>query len=154
VERRWLLIVTTVVAITLPFCYFPSFYAQNGNPPARSLIVPGAILTGYLLFLGMAITLRSGEARRGVALAALALVPIGIAATTFPEVQNAARYAVLFDAEEQQIRASRDAGQADLTVPRLPANLGEDFVSSDRQNWFNVCVARYYDVRSIAASGS
>ena len=34
---------------------FPSFYAQNGNPPARSLIVPGALLVGYLLFAGWAV---------------------------------------------------------------------------------------------------
>ena len=34
---RQLLVVTAAVAIVLPFCYFPSFYAQNGNPPrARS----------------------------------------------------------------------------------------------------------------------
>jgi len=61
---------------------------------------------------------------------------------------------VLFDAEERQILASRGAGQTDITVPPLPANLGENFVTSDRKNWFNVCVARYYDVRSIATSGS
>jgi hypothetical protein len=61
---------------------------------------------------------------------------------------------VLFDAEERQIRAIRDAGQMDITVPPLPANLGENFVTADRKNWFNVCVARYYDVRSIATPSS
>jgi len=153
-ERRWLLLVTAFVIITLPFCYFPSFYAQNGNPPARSLIVPGAILIGYLLFLGTAIRINLAEAQRRLALAVLALIPIWIAIVTLPEVEVARSYAVLFDAEERQIRASRDAGQADLTVTALPANLGENFVSADRQNWFNVCVARYYGVRSIATSGS
>jgi hypothetical protein len=150
IERRWLLILTAIAAITLPFCYFPSFYAQNGNPPARSLIVPGAILIGYLLFLGTAIDVRVDEARRAVALGALALVPLSTAIVTLPDIQAAARYAALFDAEEQQIRASRDAGQQDITIPPLPTNLGEDFVTSDRRYWFNVCVARYYAVRSIA----
>ena len=50
--------------------------------------------------------------------------------------------------------ASRQAGQTDITVPPLPNNLGEDFVTSDRKNWFNVCVARYYDVGSIATPAS
>jgi Family of unknown function (DUF6056) len=158
IERRWLVLTTAIVAITLPFCYFPSFYAQNGNPPARSLIVPGAILIGYLLLLGLAIPHRLVQrlpaTRSAVALGALALVPIGVAVITWPDTGKAARYAALFDAEEQQIHASRNAGDSDITVPPLPANLGEDFVSSDRQNWFNVCVARYYGVRSIATPAS
>ena len=33
----------------------------------------------------------------------------------------------------------------------MPPYLGEKFVTTNRQNWFNVCVARYYGVRSIAA---
>jgi hypothetical protein len=153
VDRRWLAIVTVIVAITLPFCYFPSFYAQNGNPPARSLIVPGAILIGYLVFIGAALQRsvpRIAEPRRTVAAAILGLVPLGVALTSLPQVASAAQYAALFDAEDRQIRASRDAGLADITVPPLPANFGEDFVTVDRQNWFNTCVARYYGVRSIA----
>ena len=47
-------------------------------------------------------------------------------------------------------QAVRDAGELDLTVPPLPPNLGEDWLTADRQNWFNLCVARYYGVRSIA----
>jgi hypothetical protein len=155
ITRTWLLLVTAGVLITLPFCYFPSFFAQNGNPPMRSLIVPGAIIIGYLLFVGFALREPAGrwlpEPRRGLVLAALAVIPIGVAITTLPDQASAARYAVLFDAEDQQIRASRDAGQSDLTVPPLPPNLGENFVSPDRGNWFNLCVARYYGLRSIAS---
>jgi hypothetical protein len=69
-----------------------------------------------------------------------------------PEVATAAQHAALWDAEDQQIRASRDAGIVDLTVPPLPTYLGENFVTSDRDDWFNRCVARYYGVRSIAAA--
>jgi hypothetical protein len=158
VSGKWVLIVSACVAITLPFSYFPSFYAQNGNPPARSLIVPGGILVGYLLFVGVAIRglaapLVSAERTRALALLAAILVPIVAAATTLPEQASAAQYAALFDAEDQQIRASQAAGQTDLTVPPLPTNLGEGFVTSDRDNWFNQCVARYYDLDSIASSG-
>ena len=157
IERRWFLLVSAIVAITLPFCYFPSFYAQNGNPPARSLIVPGAILIGYLVFVGFAMqgALAVLPERRRIAVAlALALVPLGIAAVTLPEPAIAAQQAALWDAQDRQIRASRDAGQTDVTVAPRPRYLGEDFVSGDRDNWFNTCVARYYGVRSIATSAS
>ena len=66
--RPWLL-VSAAVAVTLPFCYFPSFFAHNGNPPARSLIVPGAILIACLVFTGCALapaaapTARAGAGR-------------------------------------------------------------------------------------------
>jgi len=153
IERRWFVIVTVVVAVTLPFCYFPSFYAQNGNPPARSLIVPGAILIGYLGFVGFSLraAVQRIPERSGVlAVLAVGLVPLGAAVVSARQVDGAAQYAALFDAEDRQIRASRDAGQTDLTVPPLPPNFGQDFVTADRQNWFNTCVARYYGVRSIA----
>jgi hypothetical protein len=155
IERRWFLLVSTCVAITLPFCYFPSFYAQNGNPPARSLIIPGAILIGYLTFAGYSfkeLLQRIPEPTRVVLAVALAVVQVGVAAS-LPEQAVAARQAAArWDMTDQQIRASRDAGQADVTVPPQPPYLGENFVTSDRENWFNVCVARYYGVRSIATS--
>jgi hypothetical protein len=153
ISRRQVAITTAIVALTLPFCYFPSFYAQNGNPPARSLIVPGAIMIGYLVFLGAVmqswLVRLVTEPRRAVVLAAMAVVPVAVAITTFPQRAEADGYAALFDAEDRLIR---NAGQPDVTVPPLPRNLGEDFVTADRDNWFNVCVARYYGVRSIAAS--
>jgi hypothetical protein len=155
VSRRTFLLVTAGVALTLPFCYFPSFYAQNGNPPARSLIVPGAILIGYLVFCGhtlSALALRLPSPAAVVAAALLALVPIGVAAIGLPDLASAAQHAALWDAEDQQIRASRDAGVADVSVPPLPIYLGENFVTADREDWFNRCVARYYGVRSIATS--
>ena len=40
------------MAIVVPFCYFPSFYASNGNPPARSLIVPGSMLIAWAVLSG------------------------------------------------------------------------------------------------------
>lgn len=158
IRREAFVIITAGVLITVPFCDFPSFYAQNGSPPMRSLIVPGAIMIGYLLVVGLA--LRDGtqawlgvaQLRRAVALLALAIVPVAIGVSMLPDQATAASYATLFDAEDQQIRASRDAGQEDLTVAPLPPNFGEQFVGSNREDWFNVCVARYYGLRSIAAA--
>jgi len=158
ITREWFVNVSLVALITFPACDFPSFYAQNGNPPARSLIVPGAIAVSYLVFVGITLGQLAArsfrEARRGLALAAMALVPLGIAAYSLPDGGVAVSYAALFDAEEQQIRTARDAGQQDLTVPSLPTNLGEPYAGPDRTNFLNMCVARYYGVRSIATSGS
>jgi hypothetical protein len=159
IDRRWFLLVSAAAAITLPFCYFPSFYAQNGNPPARSLIVPGTMLIGYLMFAGYSfqgLLKRIPEPTRVAVALALAVVQVGVAAlTNLPEQAVAAQQAAArWDATDQQIRASRDAGQSDVTVPPLPPYLGENFVTSDRENWFNLCVARYYGVRSIAASNN
>jgi len=158
ISGRWFALVTALVAVTLPFCYFPSFYAQNGNPPARSLIVPGALLTSYLLFVGYSAHRRLSAWRPAPAVAAAAMllvvfVPLGIAASSVPQVAQAAQYATLWDAEDRLIRTTRDAGQADVRVPSLPPNLGEPYVTGDPANWFNVCVARYYGVRTIAAQG-
>lgn len=158
IQPRWFLLVSAMVAITLPFCYFPSFYAQNGNPPARSLIVPGTLLIGYLLFLGYAARgLATGipEPARAALAVALAVAQLATLATSLPQQFVAAQQAAArWDTTDQHIRASRDAGQADVTVPPLPAYLGENFVTPDPRDWFNVCVARYYNVRSIAASSN
>jgi hypothetical protein len=151
-----LAIVLVCLAITLPFCYFPSFYAQNGNPPARSLIVPGSILIAAALLVGHALqgaVQGVPTARRAAVAVALAVaIPIGVAAFTLPERAVAAQHAALWDAEDAAIRASRDAGQLDLRVRELPPYLGEKFVTDDPNDWFNVCVARYYGVRTIASS--
>ena len=117
--------------------------------------MPGAILIGYLLFSGHALSPLAQRLPSPAPLAAgilLALVPLGVAVLSLPELANAAQHAALWDAEDQQIRAARDAGQADLSVPPLPAYLGENFVTNDPEDWFNRCVARYYGVRSIAAT--
>ncbi|MDQ3811259.1 MAG: DUF6056 family protein, partial [Chloroflexota bacterium] len=152
---RRVLLISGLVAATLPFCYFPSFYAQNGNPPARALIVPGAFMIGYLLWLGYTIApwlarLNPWLSRLG--LATLALVPITAAVPTLAERASAAQYAAQWDALDRDIRAAQAAGARNLTVSPLPRNLGEGWVTTDPRHFFNVCVARYYGLDSIAAS--
>jgi hypothetical protein len=145
-------------AVLLPFCFFPSFFANNGNPPARALIVPSFLIVVCLSFLGWHVRVVSGQwssvvsSRSRLALASLILaaVPIGAAVTALPEAASAAQYAAVWDAEDGAIRAARDAGVRNLTVAPLPRYLGEDFVGPDPHDWFNACVARYYGVDSIS----
>jgi hypothetical protein len=164
VDRRWFAAVTAGVLVVLPFCYFPSFYAQNGNPPARSLIVPDAIVTAYLIYCGYML---AGDVRRrfGAAasqtpltsarMAAVTLavgIPLVIAVVSLTQIAPAAALAAERDNTDAQIRGARAAGQLDVQVPTLPRYLGENFVSTDPADWFNGCVARYYDLHSIAAT--
>ena len=154
--RRWLGAVTAGVLVVVPFCYFPSFYAQNGNPPARSLIVPDAVIAGYLIFSGYVLAGYVRDAwltRTRPAAVMLAVgIPLVIAALSLTQIAPAAARASERDATDAQIRAARAAGQLDVQVPALPRYLGENFVGPDPTDWFNGCVARFYDLRSIAAA--
>jgi hypothetical protein len=156
ISNRAFAAVTAIAAVTVVFCYFPSFYASNGNPPARSLIVPGFVMVAYLLYLGFAIAARlPRELPRwafAAAAAALVIVPVGIALSVLPERAVAAEAAALWDREDASIRGARDAGTRNLTVAPRPRYLGEAFVSTNRDDWFNSCVARYYGLDSIVAS--
>jgi Family of unknown function (DUF6056) len=140
-------------------CFFPAFFAQGGDPPARSLIVPDFVLVAFFVCVGVGL---APLARRrplalprpalvAIATLLLALVPLAAAAQTLPEREPAARYAQRWDALDQQIRAARAAGRTDLVVPQLPRALGEPFVTTNPKDWFNQCVARYYDLDSIMA---
>ena len=80
------------------------------------------------------------------------IVPLSLAATTLPDRALAAQYAVQWDAEDAAIRAASASGARTLIVPPLPRNLGEGFVTTDPKHFFNVCVARYYGLDSIAAT--
>jgi hypothetical protein len=159
-RRRELLVATAVISLTLPFCFFPSFYAQNGNPPARSLIVPQMLLVAWLVYAGLflwpladQLLVRGPALAPGLALGLLALVPVSAAASALPEQAAAAQYAALWDEKDRAIRAMREAGARRLMVAPLPTNLGEEFVTANPTYWFNSCVARYYGVDSIVAVG-
>jgi hypothetical protein len=59
-----------------------------------------------------------------------------------------------WDQLDGEVRAEQSRGARDVTVSRLPStgnvqNL--EFVGTNRRDWFNECVARYYDLSSIAA---
>jgi hypothetical protein len=146
-------------ALVLPFCFFPSFFANNGNPPARALIVPSFLMVLCSSFVGWHVSgvrvQGSGVRSRwqlGVATLVLALVPIAAAVAAVPEAASAAQYAALWDAEDGAIRAARDSGARSLTVAPLPRYLGEDFIGPDPHDWFNACVARYYGLDSISTA--
>jgi hypothetical protein len=166
-QQRWssrtlvaVVLGVTVLSLGLVMgVFFPAFFAQGGDPPARSLIEASVTIVCYFVGIGMLLapTIRALVAERAprYALAAvglvLALVPLTVAAQTLPDRAVAADYAARWDSVDRQIRAARASGTTDLVVPQLPLALGEAYVTTNAKDWFNQCVARYYDLNTIVA---
>jgi hypothetical protein len=59
-----------------------------------------------------------------------------------------------WDTREYQIRAAAVAGTQDIQVAAFTVDLGKvaglDTISSDPNQWVNVCAANYYGVKSLA----
>ena len=157
----WLVAALGIATLALVYyCFLPGTYILAGDPPGRALVVPEFLMVAYLVFLGFAVLgwaqrvdLRLPVAAAMAGLAVMVVVPVVEAAGTLPEWQDDARYAAMWDAEDAQIRAARAAGVMDVRVPPLPRYLNEDFVGTDPKDWFNQCVARFYDLSSIASTG-
>jgi Family of unknown function (DUF6056) len=155
---RWLGLGALATLVLVMGCTFPAFFAQGGDPPARSYIVPTFALMSFFVVAGVALAplvrRRAWAVPRpalALAVACLALVPVVAAAQTLPDRAQAADYAARWDAEDQQIRQARAGGATSLVVPQLPRALGEPYVTTNARDWFNQCVARYYDLQSIVA---
>jgi hypothetical protein len=97
--------------------------------------------------------LLSGAAAVGLVVL-LALGPLLTAARDLQQLATARAYAVAWDQLDAGVRSERSRGVRDVTVARL-ASTGNvqnlEFVGTNRRDWFNDCVARYYDLSSIAA---
>lgn len=147
----------TFVAIVA--CFFPAFFAQGGDPPARSQIVPDFALVCFLIYVGLRLqpwllrlAVRAPRPAVAAAVGALALTPVVVAAGTLPERAAAAQYAARWDTVDQELRAAQAAGATRVFAPQLPRALGQSFVmSTDANYWFNQCVARYYGLQSVTA---
>jgi hypothetical protein len=86
----------------------------------------------------------------------LAFGPLFTAVQVVQQIGAARDYAAQWDQLDAAVRAERARGVQDVTVRPLPStglvqNL--DFIGSNRADWLNECVARYYGVRSISAEG-
>jgi hypothetical protein len=151
---------TTAVSLGLVMgVFFPAFFAQGGDPPARSLIEASLTIVCYFVGIGVLlapnvralVTQRAPRHALAGAALVLALVPLSVAAQTLPDRTTAADYAARWDSVDRQIRTARAAGTTDLVVPQLPLAVGEPFVTTNARDWFNQCVARYYDLNTIVA---
>jgi len=159
---RWQVLIAGVFAAALIIfaCMLPAYYALSSNPPGRAQVIPQYVLVCGLAVLGRALgaILRqplTGWVAAAALLALLALGPLLTAVEVLQTLEPARAYAAAWDQLDREVRAERTQGVLDVTVRPLPAtglvhNL--DFVGPDRHDWFNECVARYYDLNTIAST--
>ncbi|HLF79969.1 MAG TPA: DUF6056 family protein [Dehalococcoidia bacterium] len=166
--------VVTVAAILglAILCYFlvaatfaPGYYATRFPPPARShatsilSIIGFAVASGALLGVtarsALATTMAQQVGRRlhsGALVLVLALVSI-LAIQRLPEQwderRDAARFAASWDRREQSILSARKAGSDSVELASLEVPGGLSDASADVAGWTNVCIAGYYNVKSV-----
>jgi len=170
VSLRWSVVGASVLASGLVIfaCMLPAYYALSSNPPGRAQVIPQYVLVCAVATLGWALG-TIGAPRVGLILnhpivrwvqaaALVALLAFGPLLMTIEVLQttaSASAYAAAWDQLDGEVRAERRQGVLDVTVRPLPStglvhNL--DFVGPQRQDWFNACVARYYDLNTIAST--
>jgi hypothetical protein len=167
---RWRVLVASALATALVIlaCMLPAFYALGSNPPGRAQVIPQYALVCSVAALGWALGTATGarlgsSLRRPAAgwvaaaalLALLALGPLAMARDVLQQIAPARAYAAAWDELDTDVRAERNQGKQDVTVRTLPStgmvhNL--DWVGPNRTDWFNECVARYYDLHTIAST--
>jgi hypothetical protein len=161
-------LLAVAAALVILACMLPAFYALSSNPPGRAQIIPqyvlvcGVAAVGWLLGTVGAAHLGPILRRPGpgwvmvaVLLALLVFGPLLTAREIVQQIGPARAYAATWDQLDREVRTERSQGVLDVTVRPLPStgmiqNL--DFVGPNRADWFNECVARYYDLHTIAST--
>jgi len=150
-----------VMAVTAP-----SAYAQRSYPVGRAmvlacfLVVLAAAASGALAGrLAARWRAASGVSSAqhtlllALAVATACLFPLRASRQLVADFPRFARWATFWDARDAAIRAERETGLMQLEVvgiDHIIPDVAE--LSPDAAFWYNVCAARYYDVRSIAAN--
>jgi hypothetical protein len=159
---RWPVVVAGIVAAALVIfaCMLPAFFALSSNPPGRAQVIPQFVLVCAMAALGWVLgTILRRPMTGWVAAAALVVLlafgPLLMAGEILQEVGASRAYAAAWDQLDREVRTERNQGVLDVTIRPLPStglvhNL--DFVGPDRHDWFNECVARYYDLNTIAST--
>jgi hypothetical protein len=145
-------------------CLAPSFYALSSPAPGRARIIPQLVLVAVTASAGYAsgamlsaVVPRPRAVRVAGGVVVVGLILTGSLLTArrvLAETADAQAYAERWDGIDAQVRAERASGEQDVVVPTLPPTgtiRGMDFVGPDPSDWLNVCVARFYRVRSITA---
>jgi hypothetical protein len=173
--RRWIqavlgngLVVVLVYAIglgLLALSLFPSYLIQGYDPPARIQHITDFVLivalagTGYIVGdtlgrLSNDVRLRStARLGLGIALVLLALVPVRESLYIFGQVPVEAAFAADWDRNDRLFRDARpDASGVVLAAP-LPPRWNWAFIDETPTDFPNACVARFYGLPAVAATG-
>ena len=154
-----------VAAYGLVVCVVaPSAYAESSYPDLRALVAAWWVLIiavaglGWLLSQALARWLMDKPARTLLRTASMAILlcscalPIIISYQTYARLPRYQRWAAFWDARDAQIRKASQANAGRVEVVAIDHIIqGVSELSSDPNFWYNVCAARYYQVRQIIA---
>jgi hypothetical protein len=168
--RRRLILLPVAGYVLILLCYAPAAYGTSTYLPGRARIIPqfvfvcvliswaylaGAALSKYLCARRQYI---SGSLTAGmiVVAALLILSPASAAWRVLTLVEGARESASVFDRMDREIRAAKERGDMNQTVPafddletRFGAGKSELHIERDPENWKNKCVARFYGIESV-----
>jgi hypothetical protein len=141
----------------------PGAYGTSAPPPPRALLIPQYVITCLAACWACAIALTFAPRLRPALDISRVIAPVivgglilaGPIAATPNIVRSGSmmrRWARDWDETDRQLRLARADGVLDATVPALDSIAGVGSISSDVQDWVNICAAHYYGLRSITGS--
>ena len=159
-----------ITAIAAPFILYilliinfsPSAYAQ-AYPADRALLGARFLLTALLALEGAILGIHLSQLESNliqsnyinyialIALALFSLYPFRIAIKTLNTVNFYRQRANAWDLRDAQIRAARDEGEMNISVPEFDSLHGIKELDSNPNHWVNRCASRYYGVDTITA---
>jgi hypothetical protein len=150
-----------LTALTL----FPVYLVQGFDPPGRVqmltefmlvvTIAAGSYLVGELLRTEVVRTPlpRVAGPMAMLVLSLLVVAPLSEARNTFGQVPFEAEYAAGWDANDDLLRSADGSASSAVIVSPLPPRWGWAYVDFRPEAFPNGCVARYYDLPRVIASG-
>ena len=144
---------------------FPVYLVQGFDPPGRVQLLADFVL---VVALGICAYWSGGLLRQAISpwrvmgpsvavvmvgLGCLAFVPLAEALNTFRQVPVEAAYAAEWDGDDLSLRVAKADSPAGVAVTPLPARWGWAFVDTRPDAFPNGCVARYYGLGQVVASG-
>ena len=144
-------------------CMAPGAYGTSAPPPPRALLIPQYVITclaacwACAIALTFAPRLRPGlDASRLIAPVIVGCLILAGPIAASPNIVRTGsmmrEWARDWDETDRQLRLARADGVRDASVPALDSIAGVGSISSDVQDWVNICAAHYYGLRSITGS--
>lgn len=136
-----------------------SYFLPPAYPDMRSYLKAhlefGILVTASsAIFFGLIFFKYKRRATLALLVLAYLIQPGLMGARIFREYPVLQQRAVLWDGREAQILQARDRGESDLTVRPLDSLAGLTDLSEEKRYWVNRCVAYYYGLKWIRASGA
>lgn len=161
--------ISILSALLILTCTFPVVYMLSSSVPLRARIIPQYVTISALFAYGIlagrwmtnisTLGLSIPRSKQGIVVSCLLILlissPLASAYTSLKLIPQARAGAAQWDAIDQQLRRQQHTGQVDISIPALDlerhlgASATELSIEADPNSWKNICVARYYRLRSI-----